>query len=95
MSYVLVMKGLRVLTVLDPEHKPCRPYEPNDVCGGCDQCQLAQAAHYGCTIRRLKGFWRVYEPVARHVGNWCWRIKHHAVWFWRKRIKGYKSPMKF
>ena len=41
-----------VLVTLCPEKSDCRPYEPNDACGGCDNCLLAQATHYEYTIKR-------------------------------------------
>lgn len=34
----------------------CKPYEPNDRCGGCGKCLAEQAVYYGSKIK----LW--YEP---------------------------------
>jgi hypothetical protein len=41
-----------VVTVIDPDDS-CRPYEPNDRCGGCGECLLMQAIHYGYKLREV------------------------------------------
>jgi hypothetical protein len=48
---VLDTKG-EVCQTLCPEESDCHPYEPNDACGGCDNCLLAQAIHYKYEVKR-------------------------------------------
>lgn len=57
-KYTLVMDGYRVLDILG--QTTCRPYYPGDMCGGCDECLMAQASFYGCTLRSETLWWAFY-----------------------------------
>lgn len=40
----------------ESEHEnDCQPYEPNDRCGGCFECMMAQHSYHGGTFRKV---WR-------------------------------------
>lgn len=39
-----------VVQVVDAKDS-CNSYEPNDRCGGCGECLLMQAIHYGYNYR--------------------------------------------
>lgn len=52
-----VLSGSELATELpvsgDPAVDSCRPYYPGDRCGGCVDCQLMQAVHYGYALRPI------------------------------------------
>jgi hypothetical protein len=76
MKYLLVMKGFRIATTLADDDQHCRPQSIGEYCGGCTQCLLMQANHYGMTIRKLEGLWVVYECVYYSVSNLYWKVKN-------------------
>lgn len=47
---VAILIGGVVQAVVDAADSCC-PYEPNDACGGCGACLLAQAVHAGYELR--------------------------------------------
>ena len=75
-KFVLVMQGIHVVDVLNENGSNCNPFDPGDLCGGCDQCLLMQASHYGCTLRECKGFWKWYEAAYYRLNN---------IYYWLRR----------
>jgi len=70
-SYFLILDGITPVDILD-ENDSCRPYYPNDVCGGCGMCLLMQFYHwqmqdiekhgysdYSC--KPLTRWWKFYD----------------------------------
>ena len=47
--WVVVLDDGEAVEILDMKDS-CLPYEPNDRCGGCGECLIMQADHYGYKI---------------------------------------------
>lgn len=77
-KYFVILRGWRVATVIANDGDDCRA-SPSERCGGCSECLLMQASHYGMTIRDLKGFWKLYEYCSFHA---------EQAWYWLKEEMG-------
>ena len=51
--YIIRSSDTGEIAGVDPADDSCRPYEPNDRCGGCGECLMMQAAHSGFDVEFL------------------------------------------